>query len=49
LFKNKESKRNGTAAFTVEGWKNWNIGDNALLKHARSKAHKAAKRNTLVF
>jgi len=26
LFKDKESKGKGTNAFTVKGWRNWNIG-----------------------
>ncbi|PVH64239.1 hypothetical protein PAHAL_2G220600 [Panicum hallii] len=49
LFKNKESKGKGTDAFTMKGWKNWNIGENALLKHARSKAHKAAQEKYFGF
>jgi len=33
LFKDKESKGKGTNAFTVKGWRNWNIGEQSLLKH----------------
>jgi hypothetical protein len=43
LFKNKKSKGKGTDAFTVGGWRNWNIGSKSLLKHAGSMAHKTAQ------
>jgi hypothetical protein len=43
LFKNKKSKGKGTNAFTVGGWRNWNIGSKSLLKHAGSMAHKTAQ------
>ena len=38
LFK----KGTGLDTFTVDGWRNWNIGEKALLKHLGSKAHNAA-------
>ncbi|CAN6175822.1 unnamed protein product [Urochloa humidicola] len=38
LFKDPENKGKGTIAFTVEGWRNWNIGNKALLRHMGSKA-----------
>ena len=49
MFKNKESKGKGTAAFTLNGWRNWNKGETSLLKHARSKPHKAAQEKYLGF
>jgi hypothetical protein len=30
LFKDPNCKAKGTTAFTVEGWRNWNIGDKSL-------------------
>jgi len=49
LFKDPNSKRKGTAAFTVDGWRNWNIGDKSLLKHMRSKEHKSAQEKYIGF
>jgi len=45
LFK----KGTGSEAFTVDGWNNWNIGENALLKHLGSKAHIAAQERYIAF
>ena len=36
-------------AFTVDGWKNWNIGEKALRKHMGSKAHIAAQERYIGF
>ena len=49
LFKDKESKGKGTNAFTVKGWRNWNMGEQTLLKHMDSKAHKAAQEKLVGF
>jgi hypothetical protein len=45
LFK----KDTGSNTFTVDGWKNWNIGEKALLKHLGSKAHMAAQKRYIGF
>jgi hypothetical protein len=34
---------------TIDGWKNWNIGEKALLKHLGSKAHIAAQERYIGF
>jgi len=31
--KTKKARGKGTNAFTVKGWRNWNIGEQSLLKH----------------
>jgi hypothetical protein len=46
LFKKKGS---GSDAFVVDGWNNWNIGNNSLIKHSRSKAHNAAQERYIGF
>jgi hypothetical protein len=45
LFK-KGSRSNN---FSVGGWDNWNRGNDALLKHCGSKAHKAAEERYIGF
>jgi len=45
LFK----KGTGSDTFTVDGWKNWNIGEKALRKHMGSKAHIAAQERYIGF
>jgi hypothetical protein len=45
LFK----KGNGADTFIVDGWRNWNIGSNALIKHESSKAHKATQARYIGF
>jgi hypothetical protein len=45
LFK----KGTGSNTFTVDGWKNWNIGEKSLLKHLGSKAHIAAQERYIGF
>ena len=49
LFKNPNCKSKGIAAFTVEGWRNWNIGDKLLLKHMHSKVHRLAQDKYISF
>ena len=49
LFKNPNCKAKGTIAFTVKGWRNWNIGDKSLLKHMVSKVHKLAEEKYIGF
>ena len=49
LFKNPNCKSKGIAAFTVEGWRNWNIGDKLLLKHMHSKVHMLAQDKYISF
>ncbi|XP_066347890.1 uncharacterized protein [Miscanthus floridulus] len=39
----------GSDTFTVDGWKNWNIGKKALRKHMGSKAHIAAQERYIGF
>ncbi|XP_066333876.1 uncharacterized protein [Miscanthus floridulus] len=39
----------GLDTFTVDGWKNWNIGEKALRKHMGSKAHIAAQERYIGF
>ena len=39
----------GSDTFTVDGWKNWNIGEKALRKHMGSKAHIAAQERYIGF
>jgi hypothetical protein len=43
------ARQRGTTAFTVEGWRNWNIKDKSLLKHMHSKAHKLAQEKYIGF
>uniref|UniRef100_J3ND75 Uncharacterized protein n=1 Tax=Oryza brachyantha TaxID=4533 RepID=J3ND75_ORYBR len=46
LFQKHASKKKidtGSNAFTVDGLKNWNIGEKALIKHLDSKSHMAAQ------
>jgi hypothetical protein len=45
LFK----KSSGSNNFSVGGWDNWNRGNDALLKHCGSKAHKAAEERYIGF
>jgi hypothetical protein len=45
LFK----KGTGSDTFIVDGWRNWNIGEKALLKHMGSKAHNAAQERYIGF
>ena len=45
LFK----KGTGSDTFIVDGWNNWNIGENSLLKHMGSKAHNAAHERYIGF
>ncbi|KAG2538902.1 hypothetical protein PVAP13_9NG371900 [Panicum virgatum] len=45
LFK----KGSGSNSFSVDGWNNWNRGNDALLKHCGSKAHKAAEERYIGF
>jgi hypothetical protein len=45
LFK-KGSESN---AFVVDGWNNWNIGNNSLIKHSGSKAHNVAQERYIGF
>jgi hypothetical protein len=45
LFK----KGTGSDTFTVDGWRNWNIGEKALRKHMGSKAHIAAQERYIGF
>jgi hypothetical protein len=49
LFKDPQNKGKGLAAFTVKGWRNWNIGEPSLLKHFVSQAHKAANDKYIGF
>ena len=49
LFKDKESKGKGTNAFTIKDWRNWNIGEQSLLKHMGSRAQKAAQHKFIGF
>jgi hypothetical protein len=49
LFKDKKDKGKGTDAFTVQDWRNWNIGEKALLTHMGSNAHKAAHKKYIGF
>jgi len=39
----------GSNTFIVDGWNNWNIGNNALLKQSGSMAHKAAQERYIGF
>jgi hypothetical protein len=43
LFKDDKCKSKGADAFVIDGWRNWNIGEKALLKHVGSSAHNAAQ------
>jgi hypothetical protein len=43
LFKDNKCKSKGADAFVIDGWRNWNIGEKALLKHVGSSAHNAAQ------
>lgn len=36
-------KDSGANIFTTSGWRKWNIGEKALIKHEGSKAHTAAQ------
>ena len=43
LFRDNKCKGKGTDTFTKDGWRNWNIGEKAILKHMGSSAHNAAQ------
>jgi hypothetical protein len=43
LFRDNKCKGKGADTFITDGWRNWNIGNKALLKHVGSSAHKAAQ------
>jgi hypothetical protein len=43
LFRDLKCKGKGTDTFTKDSWRNWNIGEKELLKHAGPSAHNAAQ------
>ena len=47
--KTQIASQKGIAAFTVEGWRNWNIGDKLFLKHMHSKLHMLAQDKYISF
>ena len=49
LFKRKKYKGKGSDKFIVDGWRNWHVGDKALLKHCRSQAHKEAHEKYIAY
>ena len=49
LFKHKKYKGKGSDKFIVDGWRNWHVGDKALLKHCRSQAHKEAHEKYIAY
>ncbi|XP_039851369.1 uncharacterized protein LOC120709785 [Panicum virgatum] len=42
-------KGKGADKFILDGWRNWNIGEKALLKHVGSSAHNAAQDSYTCF
>ena len=43
LFRDIKFQGKGADTFIKDGWRNWNIGEKALLKHLGSSAHNAAQ------
>ncbi|KAG2597648.1 hypothetical protein PVAP13_5KG243300 [Panicum virgatum] len=49
LFRDNKCKGKGADKFILDGWRNWNIGEKALLKHVGSSAHNAAQDSYTCF